>query len=326
VHALDAPFDLGGGQSQHATASVGIALGDRHTAPEALVRNADAAMYRAKERGRARYELFDHEMRARSVSWLETEGELRQALERGELHNVYQPIVSPTGGTIVGFEALVRWQHPRLGLVLPGDFIPIAEQSGLIVPLGAAVLEQACAQAVAWNNGRDGREPLRVAVNFSARQLSHPRAVQTVADALECSGLPAELLCVEITESALLEDAAATLTRLTGLKELGVRLALDDFGTGYSSLTYVRRFPIDTLKIDRSFIDGIVGSNADEAIVTAVISMGAALGVNVVAEGVETEEQAERLRSLGCGLAQGYLFSHPVAPEAIRGLIEASDS
>jgi diguanylate cyclase (GGDEF)-like protein/PAS domain S-box-containing protein len=325
VHALDAPFDLGG-QKQHATASVGIALGDATTSPEVLVRNADTAMYRAKERGRARYELFDSEMRERSVTWLETEGELRQALERGELHNVYQPIVSPTRGVIVGFEALVRWQHPTRGLVCPVDFIPVAEQSGLIVPLGVAVLEQACEQAVLWNRDRAGREPLRVAVNFSPRQLSHPTAVQSVVDALERSGLPAELLCVEITESALLEEGATTLGTLTRLRELGVRLALDDFGTGYSSLTYVRRFPIDTLKIDRSFVAGIAGSSEDEAIVTAVLSMGKALGVNVVAEGVETEEQADLLRSLGCRLAQGYLFSRPVAADAVGALLDASGS
>jgi diguanylate cyclase (GGDEF)-like protein len=323
VHALDAPFDLAG-QAQHATASVGIALGDGATQPEVLIRNADAAMYRAKERGRARYELFDDEMRRRSISWLETESDLRRALAAGELRNVYQPIVSPTGGTIVGFEALVRWHHPERGVVSPADFIPIAEQSGLIVPLGRTVLEQACAEAVGWNADRDGQEPLRVAVNFSPRQLSHPRAVETVVEVLDRAGLDPSLLCVEITESALVDDAAATLGTLNRLKELGVTLALDDFGTGYSSLTYVRRFPIDTLKIDRTFIDGIVGSSEDEAIVTAVLSMGRALGVHVVAEGVETEEQAARLRTLGCTLAQGYLFSRPVAPEAVRDLLAAS--
>jgi diguanylate cyclase (GGDEF)-like protein/PAS domain S-box-containing protein len=325
VHALDAPFDLAG-QAQHATASVGIALGDGSTQPEVMIRNADAAMYRAKERGRARYELFDDEMRRRSISWLETESELRRALTEGELRNVYQPIVSPESGTILGFEALVRWQHPDRGLVSPIDFIPVAEQSGLIVPLGRVVLEQACVEAAKWNADRDGREPLRVAVNFSPRQLSHPHAVDTVVEALEAAGLPPELLCVEITESALVDDAAATLGTLNRLKELGVTLALDDFGTGYSSLTYVRRFPIDTLKIDRSFIDGIVGSTEDEAIVTAVLEMGRALGVHVVAEGVETEEQAARLRTLGCTLAQGYLFSEPVPPELVRDLLSASDA
>jgi EAL domain-containing protein (putative c-di-GMP-specific phosphodiesterase class I) len=278
-------------------------------------------MYRAKERGRARYELFDDEMRRRSVSWLETEGELRRALDNGELQNVYQPIVSPTSGEIVGFEALVRWHHPERGVISPADFIPVAEQSGLIVPLGRGVLEQACAEAVKWNLSREGREPLRVAVNFSPKQLSHPHAVDTIVGALAAAGLPPERLCVEITESALVEDAAATLSTLSRLKALGVTLALDDFGTGYSSLTYVRRFPIDTLKIDRSFIDGIVGSSEDEAIVTAVLSMGRALGVHVVAEGVETEEQAARLRTLGCKLAQGYLFSRPVAPEAALDLL-----
>jgi diguanylate cyclase (GGDEF)-like protein/PAS domain S-box-containing protein len=322
VHALGEPFDLGD-QAQHATASVGIALGDGNSDPEMLIRNADAAMYRAKERGRARYELFDDEMRQRSISWLETEGELRRAIENGELRNVYQPIVSPRSGTIVGFEALVRWHHPERGVISPADFIPIAEQSGLIVPLGRTVLEYACREAVEWNRDRGDRPPLRVAVNFSPRQLSHPKAIDTVLATLDAAGLEPSLLCVEITESALVEDAASTLSTLNRLKELGVTLALDDFGTGYSSLTYVRRFPIDTLKIDRSFIDGIVGSSEDEAIVTAVLSMGRALGVNVVAEGVETEEQADRLRVLGCKLAQGYLFSRPVAPDAVRELLAA---
>jgi EAL domain-containing protein (putative c-di-GMP-specific phosphodiesterase class I) len=303
---------------------VGIALGDGSTHPEVLIRNADAAMYRAKERGRARFELFDDEMRQRSISWLETESELRRALGNDELRNVYQPIVSPTTGLIVGFEALVRWHHPERGVVSPADFIPIAEQSGLIVPLGRAVLERACAEAAGWNADRGDRDPLRVAVNFSPRQLSHPSAVETVVKTLEDTGLPPELLCVEITESALVEDANATLATLNQLKTLGVTLALDDFGTGYSSLTYVRRFPIDTLKIDRSFIDGIVGSSEDEAIVTAVLSMGRALGVHVVAEGVETEEQAARLRTLGCTLAQGYLFSRPVEPGAVAALLAAS--
>jgi EAL domain-containing protein (putative c-di-GMP-specific phosphodiesterase class I) len=246
---------------------------------------------------------------------------LRRALGRGELRNVYQPIVSPRSGEIVGFEALVRWHHPERGVVSPADFIPVAEQSGLIVPLGQTVLDQACAEAAGWNRDRGERPPLRVAVNFSPRQLSHPKAVDTVLTVLAETGLPPELLCVEITESALVEDSAATLGTLNRLKDLGVTLALDDFGTGYSSLTYVRRFPIDTLKIDRSFIDGIVGSSEDEAIVTAVLSMGRALGVHVVAEGVETEAQADRLRVLGCKLAQGYLFSRPIAPDAVRELL-----
>jgi diguanylate cyclase (GGDEF)-like protein/PAS domain S-box-containing protein len=324
VRALDAPFELGG-QPQHATASIGIALSDGSSEPAALIRDADVAMYRAKERGRARYELFDDEMRERSITWLETESDLRRALERAELRNVYQPIVSPTSGQIVGFEALVRWHHPERGVVSPADFIPVAEQSGLIVPLGRVVLAQACAEAARWNRERPGRDPLRIAVNFSPRQLSHPHAFETVVEVLDLTGLAPDLLCVEITESALVDDAASTVATLGRLKELGVQLALDDFGTGYSSLTYVRRFPIDTLKIDRSFIDGIVGSTEDEAIVTAVLSMGRALGVDVVAEGVETEEQATRLRSLGCVLAQGYLFSRPVSPEAVDALLAAAD-
>ena len=318
MNALAAPFCLQN-HERHVTASVGIALADASSNPEELIRDADAAMYRAKERGRARYELFDEAMRDRSLKWLETERELRAALERGELHNVYQPLVCPQDGRLTGFEALVRWHHPERGTVSPIDFIPVAEQSGLIVPLGRIVLQAACEEAIRWEPGADG-EPLTISVNLSSRQVSDPGVVRTVSDVLADTGLDPQRLSLEITETVLIDDADAALETLGRLKELGVRLVLDDFGTGYSSLSHVKRFPIDVLKIDRSFIDGLGRDPEDSAIVTAVISMGRALGVNIVAEGVETEEQAAHLRALGCNLAQGSLFARPLPPDEAAAL------
>ncbi len=312
--ALDDPFKV----AEHVhrvTASVGIAVWAPGATAGDLMRDADAAMYRAKERGRARYELFHAGMRAWAESWFTIEEELRTALERGELSNVYQPIVDPADGSIAGFEALVRWNHPERGTVPPLDFIPIAEQNGLIVELGHGVLREACAEAASWP------DPLRISVNLSPRQLSDPGLVDSVSAVLKVTGLAADRLSLEITESAFTDDPARALEVLGRLKEIGVRLELDDFGTGYSSLTYVRMFPIDALKIDRSFVQGVCQSPEDAAIVEAVISMGRALGVNVVAEGVESEDQSAALQNLGCRLAQGYLFSRPVPAAALAEMV-----
>jgi EAL domain-containing protein (putative c-di-GMP-specific phosphodiesterase class I) len=284
------------------------------------MRDADAAMYRAKERGRARSELFHAGMRAWAESWFTVEEELRRALDLGELSNVYQPIVDPADGRIAGFEALVRWNHPEKGTVPPADFIAIAEQNGLIVPLGHGVLHEACVEAARWPNRADGT-PLRISVNLSPRQLSDPGLVDSVSAVLAVTGLEPDRLSLEITESAFTDDPARALDVLKRLKELGVQLELDDFGTGYSSLTYVRMFPIDALKIDRSFVQGVCQSAEDAAIVEAVISMGRALGVNVVAEGVESEDQSQALQTLGCTLAQGFLFSRPVPASALADLV-----
>jgi EAL domain-containing protein (putative c-di-GMP-specific phosphodiesterase class I) len=275
-------------------------------------------MYRAKERGRARFELFHPGMRAWAESWFTIEEELRNAIVRRELSNVYQPIVDPADGSIAGFEALVRWHHPERGMVPPLDFIPVAEQNGLIVELGHAVLYEACIEAGRWP------EPLRVSVNLSPRQLSDPGLVDSVSAVLKVTGLAPDRLSLEITESAFADDPARALDVLQRLKQLGVRLELDDFGTGYSSLTYVRMFPIDALKIDRSFVQGVCESPEDAAIVEAVISMGRALGVNVVAEGVESEDQSALLQHLGCTLAQGFLFSRPVPASALAEMVRPS--
>jgi diguanylate cyclase (GGDEF)-like protein/PAS domain S-box-containing protein len=317
IGALEAPFRLAD-HEHHVTASIGIALSDRGATAASLLRDADAALYRAKERGRARCELFDDALREHSLKWLETERELRRALENDELVNVYQPIVSVASGAIVGFETLVRWVHPTRGTISPAEFVPVAEQTGLIVPLGLGVLERACRQAVEWD------PELRVSVNLSPRQVTEPKLVESVDRILVETGLDPARLSLEITESVLIEETESALATLNRLRALGVRLELDDFGTGYSSLAYVKRFPIAALKIDRSFIDGLGRDAEDSAIVAAVISMARALGVDVVAEGVETPAQANGLRALGCSFAQGFFFSRPLTADALAELTAPS--
>jgi diguanylate cyclase (GGDEF)-like protein len=320
------PFALRG-RELFVTASIGIAVSDLGVQDgEALVRNADAAMYRAKSRGRAGYELFDELMRARVLQRLEIESELHRALARDELELAYQPVVSLTDGKVLGAEALVRWNHPERGLLSPGHFIPIAEEVGLIVPIGEWVLRTACREAVMWGHERLDELPLSVAVNLSARQVSNPRVVQTVRNALEMTGLQPQLLELEITESALIEEADRPRDNLHALRELGVKLVLDDFGTGYSSLTYLKRFALDGLKIDRSFTDGLGVDPDDTAIVSAVTGMAKGLGLAVTAEGVETEAQRSELRRLGCRRAQGYHFGRPMPAREFRRVIGALPS
>jgi diguanylate cyclase (GGDEF)-like protein/PAS domain S-box-containing protein len=318
---LSRPFVLDG--SEHfIRASVGAVLAEATATPEDLVRDADAAMYRAKERGRGRYELFDETMRSSAVVRLQTEADLRRALERGELELFYQPYYTlDEEHTLCGMEALVRWNHPERGLLLPGDFIPIAEDSGLIVEVGEHVLHEACRQLASWRSQIEHPGILGVSVNVSARQLMQPGLVEVVRAALTSSGLAPHLLALEITESVLVDSGEAPELMLAQLKALGVNLVLDDFGTGYSSLSHLKRFPFDVLKIDRAFIDGLGTDGEDDAIVTATMGMGSAMNLAVVAEGVETPEQIERLRALGCTVAQGYHFSEPLPVEAMGTLV-----
>ena len=320
---LDAPF-LVGEEEVFVRTSVGISLAaGRDVRPEAVIRDADAAMYRAKERGGGVYEVFDDGMRERALQRLETENRLHRALHQREFVLHYQPQVRMTTGTITGVEALVRWEHPERGLVGPGEFIPSAEETGLIIPLGSWVLEEACRQAAVWAQERAdaGIPPVVVSINLSARQVAHPDLVATVADVISRTGADPATLCLEVTETALMNDLDAALAVLAELKGLGLELAIDDFGTGYSSLRALQRFPFDVVKIDRSFVNGIESSEQEAAIVSAIISLAHALGLETVAEGIEQFAQVTRLRALGCDVAQGYYFGRPVHPDELGPLL-----
>ncbi|HWF35736.1 MAG TPA: EAL domain-containing protein [Solirubrobacteraceae bacterium] len=315
------PFVLGANE-HFVTVSIGIAIAHGGELAENLVRDADAAMYRAKEHGRARYEVFDDAMRVRAMARLRVENDLRRALERDELSLVYQPVVSLAQQEIVGVEALLRWNHPTLGMISPAEFIPVAEESGLIVAIGDWVLEQACRQAASWYPMRPDAAPFALSVNLSAVQLAKRGFVDTVDTVLRETGLDPNCLSLEITESVLLADSEALAQTLRALKARGVRLVIDDFGTGYSALGYLTRMPLDALKVDRSFVVGLGTQPRDTAITEAIIGMSRALSLEVVAEGVETPLQIEELRRLGCGLAQGFYFSRPVSPEEITSMLQ----
>jgi diguanylate cyclase (GGDEF)-like protein/PAS domain S-box-containing protein len=317
------PFVIEGGE-HFVSASIGIALAHGGESPMELVRDADAAMYRAKERGRARYELFDEATRSRALARLRVENDLRRAVEREEFCLYYQPVVALRNRAVVGVEALIRWRHRDRGLVSPAEFIPVAEQNGLIEPIGRWVLHTACRQAAAWHAAHPDSRPVEMAVNLSAMQLASPGLTATVQEALAVSGLAPELLCLEITETAMLDDPESTGHALRALGALGVRLALDDFGTGYSSLSYLPHLPLDTLKIDRSFVDGLGAETHDTAIAEAIIAMARALSLGVIGEGVETERQATELVRLGCERAQGYHFARPMPAGDVLALLSGS--
>jgi diguanylate cyclase (GGDEF)-like protein/PAS domain S-box-containing protein len=295
------------------SASIGIAStarGEGIVEPAPLLSNADAAMYQAKRRGGKRVEVFGDALRVHVLDRMHTEHALHGALERGELTLRYQPVVRLSSGELVSSEVLLRWAHPEHGLVLPDRFVPVAEESGLIIPIGAWVLEQACRQLAEWQGSWGGRGAA-LEVNLSARQIDHPELVATVRRALAASGADPRLLTLEITESALMDDARGARRVLGALKDLGVSLAIDDFGTGYSSLAYLQRLPLDVLKVDKRFVDGLAHPGGPD-IVRAVVGLAHALGLDVIAEGVETEAQVHELRRLGCDFAQGYLFSPPL--------------
>jgi diguanylate cyclase (GGDEF)-like protein/PAS domain S-box-containing protein len=322
IAALRAPFRIDG-QEIFVGASIGIALGaqGQGATAQGLLRNADIAMYRAKANGRACFEVFKPSMRETVRGRLKMEAELRRALERGELRLFYQPKVDLRDGRLVGVEALVRWEHPERGMVPPAAFIPVAEETGVILTLGRWVLETACRQAGRWRGAlAPGVGPV-MAVNLSPRQFRHPRLIEEVGQVLAATGLEAGGLEVEITEGTAMGDADATVRTLEHLKSLGVRLAIDDFGTGYSSLGYLKRFPIDVLKVDRSFVAGLPANPGDAAIVRAVVGLARALGLQAVAEGVETPAQLDELRAIGCDQGQGYLFGRPMPAEALESVL-----
>ncbi len=317
---LSQPFVIGG-QELFPTVSMGIALyNDSYQSPEEMLRDADTAMYRAKALGKGRFEIFDSNMRASTIARLQLETELRRALERDEFDVHYQMVVSLETARIWGFEALVRWRHPTRGFVSPNEFIPVAEETGLIVPIGKWVLETAARQMRTWQYRFPGDHPLLISVNLSARHFLQPELIDHCRLILKQTELSPGSLNLEVTESAMMPNPEAAIDVMAQLKSLGIKLAMDDFGTGYSSLSYLHRFPLDSLKIDRSFVSRMM---EDDEIVRAIITLGRNLGMKVIAEGVETAEQAVLLRELGCEFAQGYYFSKPVNAQQATELLMA---
>jgi len=317
-----------GGAELRLSASIGIAISEPgdDMSTSRLVEDADAAMYRAKERGGARTELFDMAMRERAVEELSIEQELQHGLERGELRLFYQPLVDLATREMVGAEALIRWEHPERGMLSPDKFLPVAEESGLIVQVGAWAVSEACRRLRDWDRRNGHGSPFGLAVNLSARELTHPDVVTTVLNAVRRSALDPQRLTIEVTESTAMADRETGFRALRELSAAGVRIAIDDFGTGYSSLDHLREMPADILKIDRSFVAGMAANSPDSALVAAAIAMGRALQMEVVAEGIETADQVADLRELGCPLGQGFLFARPLPPEELDGLLEADVS
>jgi diguanylate cyclase (GGDEF)-like protein/PAS domain S-box-containing protein len=316
------PFNLEG-HEVFSAASVGIAFSSvGYDRPEDLLRDADIAMYRAKAHGRARYAIFHPGMHSKAVALLQIETDLRRAIDRHELQLHYQPIVSLRTRQITGFEALIRWAHPQRGMIPPGEFVPVAEETGLITPMGWWVLQESCRQMQQWHEQFPNPQPLTVNVNLSSKQFS-PYLVEQISQILEETKLPPQYLKLEITESILMENAESAVATLSQLKKLGTLLAIDDFGTGYSSLNYLHRFPIDTLKVDRSFISKVDVDGEQLAIARTIITLAWNLGMEVVAEGVETMKQLAQLRSLQCDYAQGFLFSSPLDVKAVEHLMRS---
>ncbi|MEH2475116.1 diguanylate cyclase (GGDEF)-like protein [Nitrobacteraceae bacterium AZCC 2161] len=319
LSVLGKPLELSGHECR-VTASIGIAMFPEDGADEqTLTKNADIAMYLAKEEGKNDARFFSNEIKAQSIERLTMEANLRHALDRDELCLHYQPKLDVSTGRIAGVEALLRWAHPELGMLPPMRFIPLAEETGLIVPIGRWVLNTACAQNMAWK--REGLPPLSMAINVSPRQFSDEHLLRDVDDALAASGMDPGLLQIEITESMVMLNVERAIQLLDAIQSRGVRLAIDDFGTGYSSMSMMKRFPIDTIKIDRSFVRDLPQNSEDKAIAQAIIGMGKALGLTIVAEGVETSEQEEFLREHACDEIQGFLFSKPVPAENIPALL-----
>ncbi len=311
------PFNLGA-KDVYVGTSIGIALSwDQASSSETLLRNADLAMYLAKSQGKGKFVVFERKMHEALVERVELESDLRRGIEAREFVVHYQPIFDLGIGELLGMEALVRWMHPKLGLIPPQKFIPLAEETGLIVPLGEWIIVEACNQVQEWRKAFEGDIDLSVSVNISIRQFHERDLAHVVSRALKESGLPPRSLILEITESFMMEDAETTIVKLQKLKDLGVRLAIDDFGTGYSSLSYLQRFPVDILKIDKSFIDKLGQGSEGNAVAKAIIMMGESLKLRTIAEGIEHPEQITELKGLGCGAGQGYHFAHPLTKEAM---------
>jgi EAL domain-containing protein (putative c-di-GMP-specific phosphodiesterase class I) len=323
VLALRDPFGVEG-REVFIHASIGIAFAAEDATSELLLRNADLAMYTAKRQGKDRYAIYQSDMHIAALGRLDLEADLRRGLAKGDLTVYYQPIVTMATGAIVGTEALVRWEHPVRGFLSPDSFIPIAEETGLVVELGRQVLLAACTQTRAWQR-EHGNDGLYVSVNLSARQLQDPDLVEDVRRCLRESGLAARSLVLEITETAMMQDTDRAIAALTELKALGLQLAVDDFGTGYSSLSYLQRFPVDLLKIDRSFVSDIDATEAEASFAHTILTLAGTLHLTAVAEGVETALQANVLQRMGCELAQGYHYARPMPAPKLRTLLQAAN-
>jgi diguanylate cyclase (GGDEF)-like protein len=320
AEALARPFILR--EREHfVSASIGISIGTGAEEPESLIRDADSALYRAKEHGRGVYEIFDEVMRSRVIEHMQTENDLRRALQRDEFVIHYQPIVRLHDGSVASMEGLLRWDHPERGLIGPIAFIPVAEESRLIIPIGRWVIEQACRQAASWQKLQPDAAPVGVTVNLSARQLADPELIAYVEGTIQATGIDPSTLWLELTESTLLDETSHFERTLGALKSLGVRLVLDDFGVGFSSLGYLKRLPLSMVKLDRTFVENVTESPHDAAIVRAVSDMAETIGIGVVAEGVETEEQVRAARQLGCTYAQGFHFAEPAPADYAERLL-----
>lgn len=322
--SLQSPFEIKG-NDVYAPASFGIVLNTKiYDDPEIIIRNADAAMYHAKEKGRSQFKIFDKTLHEKALTLLQIETDLRKAIENKEFDLYYQPIVSLDNISILGFEALIRWNHPTRGLVYPDSFIPVAEETGLIIPIGRWVLKKACRDLRRWDEQIESKLPLFMSVNISSKQFLRPSLIDDIKAILDETGLSPDKLKLEITETALMEDFHETIPLIQRLKDLGVQIVIDDFGTGYSSMSYLQQLPIDTLKVDQSFISRIENNDDDENknIVEAIVSLALKLGLKVVAEGVETNKQHSVLSQMNCQMAQGYLFSRPLKKEKMDELIK----
>jgi EAL domain-containing protein (putative c-di-GMP-specific phosphodiesterase class I) len=323
LDVLETPFEIAASEGPLSiTASIGIAGGDRASAEE-LLRDADIALYRAKAAGKRRAVVFSPSMQVVVNDHRNLAVDLRRALEEGQFFLLYQPTVDLSSATITGVEALLRWRHPERGVVLPDDFVPALESSGLIVPVGLWVVAEACRQGAIWH--RQGHR-ISVSVNISVRQLERDRIVDDIRGALASSGFDPSRLILEVTETTLMSDVVASATRLTRLKDLGVRIAIDDFGTGYSSLAYLRQFPIDVLKIDRSFVTGISDSREAMALLHTLVQLGKVLAIDTIAEGIETEDQRARLMLEEVDGGQGFLFAQPLDVEEVGRLLVAAQT
>jgi EAL domain-containing protein (putative c-di-GMP-specific phosphodiesterase class I) len=322
-HALQQPVEVKG-HTVFISASIGIVLDAAASgSPDDILRDVDAAMYRAKALGKARYEVFHDELRAEAVTRLRLETDLRRAIDQHEFRVHYQPIVSLATGATTGFEALMRWQHPELGLLLPAAFMAAAEETGLIVPMGHWLLREACRQLAVWQARFPRQPPLTVSVNLSSRQIAQPDLDQLIKALLAEHGLAPRSLRLEITERTIIDDTQATASVLARLKALGVKLEIDDFGTGYSALSYLQRLEMDALKIDRSFIRQLASENGRSAVVRTILALGHSLDLEIVAEGVETEAQLDQLKALGCHIGQGYLFGKPMEAGGVEAALAA---